>query len=327
MLRVLIVGCGELGSRHLQALASLPMVTHIEVLDPRPESFQLGRDRLQELPGPRPSAEISWITSIEQATKDGGLCVIATQAKGRCELLRSVANTLGYTSFLLEKIADQSVAAIEETAAFCRAKEISVWVNCQTRIVPTYQRIKKKLAATEPIYLTAIGGMQYLATNGIHTADLFAYYDECKSIEEAGAKIDPILHLSKRGSDIYDLRGTLRGFTAKGSNLSISYVDSDSSWGHISVSSDRYRCVVDHQQEWMAEADFESEWSWRQVPFEGSMMVSRTTREIAVDIFASGKCGLPTLEESLVSHRFILNGLLPHFSDLLGQTLDSCPVS
>lgn len=329
--KVLIVGCGELGSRHLQALASLPVVTHIEVLDPRSESLQLGRDRVDELAGHRTSAEINWITSIEDATHDitneGGLCVIATQAKGRCELLRSVADKLGYTSFLLEKIADQSLAAIEDAVAFCHAREISAWVNCQTRIVPTYHRIKKKLTATEPIYFNAAGGMQYLATNGIHTADLFAYYDECTSIEEAAAKIDPVVHSSKRGKDLYDLNGTLHGTTEKGSSLTISYIDGKSPWGHISIASSSYRCVVDHQQGWMAEADIQTDWAWRQAPFEGSMMVSQTTKEIAENILASGTCGLPTLEESLVSHRFILNGLLPHFSALLGQSLDSCPVS
>ena len=48
--RVLIVGCGEIGSRHLQAVASLPQVSEIEVVDPRPEALELGRERPQTIP-------------------------------------------------------------------------------------------------------------------------------------------------------------------------------------------------------------------------------------------------------------------------------------
>ena len=40
--RILIVGCGELGTRHLQAVASLNEVVEIEVVDPRPEGLELG---------------------------------------------------------------------------------------------------------------------------------------------------------------------------------------------------------------------------------------------------------------------------------------------
>ena len=39
--RILIVGCGQLGGRHLQAVASLPSVREIDVVDPRPEGLEM----------------------------------------------------------------------------------------------------------------------------------------------------------------------------------------------------------------------------------------------------------------------------------------------
>jgi predicted dehydrogenase len=325
--KVLLVGCGQLGSRHLQALASLAAISVIEVLDPSAQSLELGKQRVWELHGDQTNAKIRWITALENASTDGDLCIISTQAKGRCRLLRLIADELGYSSFILEKIADQSISEIEESIENGRDRGISTWVNCQTRTVPTYQRIKDNLNGDTPIYFNAVGGMQFLATNGIHTADLFAYYDECAAIEDGGMKIDPVLHPSKRGRELYDLTGTLHGYTSNGSSLTISYGDGESGWGHFSIASRNYRCVIDHTQEWMMEAGPGSDWKWRQVPFDGSMLVSETTKSIAQDILESGVCGLPTLEESLVSHRFILNGLLPHFSALMGRPLESCPVS
>ncbi len=65
--RVLIVGCGQLGSRHLQAVASLTSAYCIEVVDPRPEALQLGRDRLHEL-GVDRLPEVRWLQSLDDAT-------------------------------------------------------------------------------------------------------------------------------------------------------------------------------------------------------------------------------------------------------------------
>tara|TARA_Y100000588_G_C14253964_1_gene924634 strand:- start:944 stop:1648 length:705 start_codon:yes stop_codon:yes gene_type:complete len=234
---------------------------------------------------------------------------------------------LGYTSFLLEKIADQSMSVIDNAVSYCQTHGISAWVNFQTRVVPTYRRVKEKLSGGDPIYFCGMGGFQYLATNAIHTADLFAFYDECTSIDQTTAKIDQIIHPSKRGSDIFDLTGTLQGYTTRGSSLTLSYGQGDQAWEHFSISSKNYRCVVDTLEGWMMEADATSDWHWRPVAFEGSLLVSETTKDIANDIMTCGSCQLPTLEESLVSHRFILDGLLPHFKKLTGQLSDSCPVT
>ncbi len=59
---VLIVGCGELGSRHLQAIASSRLVQEIEVIDPRPEALELGKRRLQQILEPQPGTPIYYIT-------------------------------------------------------------------------------------------------------------------------------------------------------------------------------------------------------------------------------------------------------------------------
>ena len=100
--RVLIVGCGQLGSRHLQAVASLANVREIEVVDPTPAALELGRQRLAELPDRQCGTIFRWLRSVEEASKDGDLCIVATQADVRCQLVYQVAETLEYRSFLLE---------------------------------------------------------------------------------------------------------------------------------------------------------------------------------------------------------------------------------
>jgi hypothetical protein len=324
--RVLIVGCGQLGSRHLQAVAALPQVSEIEVVDPRPDALQLGRDRLAEVPDRKSSTVFRWLSSLEQATREGGLCIIATQAQGRCQLVRSVVEKLGYSSFLLEKIVAQSVREMEELIQFSEESELSVWVNFKTRAYRFHQKAKQHLDPSESIVFNSVGGNFGLA-NAIHDVDLFAYYDEASWIKSSGSKIDPILHPSKRGKSLFDLSGSIYGHSEKGSHFTLSLTQEYGDWGHLSISTPRYRCVVDHLQRCAFESDAKSGWAWRPATFDGPILVSEMTRDFAADILDSGTCKLPTLAESLVAHRFILSELQPHFSRLLGCTVDQCPVT
>jgi len=325
--RVLILGCGELGSRHLQAVASMPQVTEVEVVDPRQAGLDLGRQRLSELPTGLSPTSFRWLSSWEEATRDSDLCIVATQAHGRHRLVRDVSTSLGCRSFILEKLVAQSVNEIECLIDFARENRLSAWVNCSRRSFPTYKRIKQRLDSSEPIAFNVVGGNQHLATNGIHATDLFAFYDECNSIIGSGSRIDTVLHSSKRGGSLYDLSGTLSGYSEKGSTLAISYLDTTETWEQISIATKQYRCIIDYLQQSLFESDSESNWAWRQSPIEPNLLVSDTTKEFTAEILESGQCSLPTLEESLVAHRFILGGLQSHFNKLLGLDLDHCPVT
>ena len=325
--RVLIVGCGQLGSRHLQAVARLPEVKVIEVVDPRPAALELGRERLSEISERSPSTTVRWLSSLQEATAGGDLCVDATLARGRCQRVREVAEGLGYQAFLLEKVVSQSVREMENLAEFFREKGLRAWVNCKGRAHRFHLRAKKRVDPSDPVIFTVVGGNHGLATNGIHAADLFMFYDGTRSIESAGSRIDPVLHPSKRGADVFDLSGTLNGYTEKGSLFSLTYAPDHQYYEHFSIATRRYRCFVDQLKGWAIESDANSGWAWREVPFDGPILVSEMTTVFAADILASGGCDLPTLPEALVAHRYVLNELQPHFNRLMDRDLDSCPVT
>lgn len=325
--RVLIVGCGQLGSRHLQAVASMPEIGMIEVVDSRPDALDLGRERLSELPEVFLTDKVRWLSSMDEATKQGDLCIVATQAVGRCELVKQAAQFCDYSSFLVEKIVSQSVTEIESLIEFAEDQNLGIWVNCQSRAYPIHQKAKKLLGSDEPVMFSVMGGNHGLANNGIHHADLFAFYDETNEITGAGSDIHPVLHDSKRGDGLFDLSGSLHGRTEKGSSFAVSYAAGHQAWEHLSIGNSHHRFFVDHLSETIMESDSESGWQWRQTQFKGSTRVSETTKDIAKSIIVKGESALPTLKESLVAHRYILDELLPHFSRLIGKDLDRCPVT
>jgi hypothetical protein len=322
---VLIIGCGQLGSRHLQAVATLPHVGHIAVVDRRPEALLLGRERLCEVHDRNEQMAIRWLSSWEEATSGGDLCIVATQAEGRCKLVQTLAQQLGYRLFLIEKLVGQSVQEVEGLWAMASDFGWSVWVNCKTRAYPIHQAIKQRLDPSEPILMSVVGGNHGLANNGIHAADLFAFYDGTEEIHPLGSCVDPVVHRTKRNS--YDLSGTLLGGTRKGSRFVLSYAGHHDQQELTMIATSRARWLVDHFQRSAFESTQAEGWAWRLLPLTDNMLVSHMTKTFAADLLTTGRCALPTLEESLVAHRFILGELQPHFTRLLESTLTSCPVS
>jgi len=135
------------------------------------------------------------------------------------------------------------------------------------------------------------------------------------------------LHSSKRGHDVFDLSGTIHGKTEKGSRLILSYAGDHAHSELLAITTRRYRCLVDHMHRWAVESDASTDWAWQPVPFEGDLLVSQMTKDFAMEILTSGRCGLPTLAESFVAHRFILGALQPRFGELLEREIEACPVT
>ena len=325
--KILLVGCGQLGSRHLQAIAALREVNEIHVVDPNKGSLDLGKLRLKEISDINRKIKFSWLNELKNGSSNGDLCIIATQAKGRCPLVKEITRSLKYKNFLIEKIVTQSMDEYEDLMSFCKKNNLKVWVNCKTRAYAIHKYIKSRLDQKEPFFFSDCGGNHGLANNGIHAADLFVFYDETTQIKSNGCRIDSILHPSKRGRGIFDLSGILQGYSKKGSDLLISYQSNHESPDHITIVSPRGRFIVDHFQKVAYESSAASKWEWRRIPIKENYLVSHTTKTFARDILLKGKCDLPTLFECFPAHRFILSVLLPYFTRLLRTNNNYCPVT
>lgn len=325
--RVLIVGCGEIGSRHLQAVASLAEVGEVDVVDPRPEALELGRQRLAELPNRPKTTIFRWLSSTEEASRGGDLCIMATQAAGRYERVVEVVERLDYNSFLLEKVVAQSIRECENLLTFVNSGQLAVWVNCKVRAYPIHRHLKWLLDSAEPMLFAVIGGNHGLVSNGIHMADLFAFYDGAAKIDSAGSRINPVLVPSKRGNGLFDLSGIVQGASIKGSRFTLMYAQDHHGPEIISINTRRHRFLVDHFSRWASESSEAGGWSWHPVSFEGDLLISQMSRVIVSEILTSGSCALPTLGEALIAHRFVLGEVQPVFHQLLGRELDACPVT
>lgn len=323
----MVVGCGELGSRHVQAIAALDNIGEVHVVDSREESLALGKRRLREITDQNSSIKFFWHTRADECCVRGDLCIVATQAKGRCAVVKEIAKKCGYKKFLVEKIAAQSREEYQELMRFAAERNFSIWVNCKTRAYGVHRYIKSKLDPKEPIFFSDVGGSHGLANNGVHAADLFAFYDNATAILPVGARIDPAVFSSKRGPDVFDLGGTLYGRTEKGSDFILSYSSRHAAADVITIMSPHGRFLVDHFQKFAYESYPETNWKWMNIPIDENWAVSHMTTAFATDILTKHSCLLPTLHECFPAHQYILTTLLPHFNALRGTDDTFCPVT
>jgi predicted dehydrogenase len=323
--RVLIIGCGEIGSRHLQAVASLPEISEIEVIDARPAALELGRARIEEITDRQAHIEFRWLKFLDEAHESGDLCIIATRADARRQIMSEVTDRTDYRHFLLEKLVTQSVADYEALMRIADERKLSVWVNCKSRVHPSHARVKSKLDPGEPFSLSSIGGNHGLVNNGVHFIDLFVFYDDAREVTPALVRIDPILHRTKRG--LFDLSGTLGGYTEKGSSFTLTFAAEHTAPSVFSICSPRYRAVIDDNTKRFFESSIERGWNWQEVPMDANLSISYMTKAFASDILKQGSCRLPTLQDCYPAHAFILTQLKPHFEKLMGVSVEHCPAT
>tara|TARA_Y100000588_G_scaffold78741_1_gene82295 strand:+ start:9316 stop:10287 length:972 start_codon:yes stop_codon:yes gene_type:complete len=323
---VLIVGSGDIGTRHLQSICTLQNIEQIEIVDPNPKGLALGKQRLSEIKNVNPNINFHWLQSLDHAEPAGDLCIIATQADIRPKIYIEVAERLGYKKFILEKIVAQSINDYLDILECSRTQNTSTWVNCKTRAYPFHINAKSRINGN-PFILTVLGGNHGLGTNGVHWADLFSFYSETSKIESAGSTIDNHIHPSKRGESIHDLSGTLHAKSNNGSQLYVSYIYDNPLYEHLTIISPTYRYVVDHIQGWGFESSSEDGWKWHPADLSYNILISSMTRDIVSSIFTSGTCNLPSISDCFLAHKFILDELLPHFQSILNSDSALCPIT
>ncbi|MFH1428303.1 MAG: Gfo/Idh/MocA family oxidoreductase [Candidatus Margulisiibacteriota bacterium] len=321
---VLLIGCGELGSRHLQAAVSLSEISEIYIVEPNSSSIERGKTRINEVSDLNPKIKFKWFNNLEDAPVNGDLCIVATQAGGRAALIKQ-ASELGYQNFFIEKIVTQSVSDYQSLLDLAAQKGLKVWVNCKTRAYGVHKYIKSCLDPNAPIVFTDMGGNHGLANNGVHSVDLFVFYDGSENLISSGSRIDQVLHKTKRG--LLDLSGTFNGHTEKGSDFMVSFAGSHNSPDHISIVSSKCRFIVDHFQKFAWESHADKNWKWQNIPIDDNWSVSFMSKAFIQDILNNNTCELPTLLDCYPAHKFILSELQPHFNMLTGEQNDYCPVT
>lgn len=301
---ILLVGAGQLGSRHLQGLVKCHYMLSIYVVDPSLDALAVAKQRWSDAGGGGSSHEVRFYQRWDECPVDLDLAIVATTASRRAQIVSSLAERGKVSYWLLEKVLAQNVEQLAELIVSVGAQSQG-WVNTPRRAIPWHREIKNQLNATGNISLKVEGGLWGMACNAIHFLDLMAWWTGEKLVALNTDGIDSKWIKAKRANN-WEIVGSLEGVFSNGSTVVMTSRPTGNPTYTMDVSNSLEDWHIDETQGFVCKSGGK-EVSIR-LPLQSEM-----TASLVDEILSTGKCQLPDLISSVATHRVLLDALLTHW--------------
>ena len=316
--KILLVGCGNIGSRHLQALVKIPYETEIEIIEPNIDAQNLAKSRLNESPFEESLFRIKWSTIDNPKTYD--LVILATPSKNRFELIKTLVNA-GNRRFLVEKMVCQSKQEYEFILSLINSTDSKAWVNASRRYYDSYQKIKNQFDHNSQIHIYVNTGNLGLGSNAIHFIDLFSWFIENEDFTLNGDFLNNEIQENKRGIEYKEFSGMIIGKSTKNSTITLNFSQNEGLPLYVSFFQNDKSFLIDETNEILFDHNSEKKTKFL-VEFQSTL-----TTKIVKDIFEHDKSLLPTLEESKIVHYELFRIFNSHIKKITDMEVEKCPIT
>ncbi|KRE46298.1 Gfo/Idh/MocA family oxidoreductase [Paenibacillus sp. Soil522] len=321
---VAVIGAGQIGSRHLQALALMDRPLSIWVVDPSLHSLQSAEQSMDLFKDAIYAYDVQYLTSITELPHELDAVIVATNSQIRRAIIEQLLNEKKVKYFILEKVLFQNLQDYGEIEELLRVKRVSAWVNCPMRLMSFFQQLKIKLDQAQQVDYRVSGTHLGIGSNAIHHLDLLAYLTNCYRFSLNGDDLSDNVIESKRPGFI-EFTGTLKGVSAK-ARISITSYETGESPMHIHISSENMHCMIrpTERKAWIADADFN--WAIKELNYT-SKLQSQLTHHVVRQLLDTGSCELTTYTKSSELHLPLIETLLEKYQSITSDEVTTCPVT
>jgi len=299
--RILVCGCGKLGTRYLEGLLNFNCESEIYVYDFSIESINNSKKNLEKLTN-KYLHKFIFSDNILDLPKGYDLVILSTTAKNRSNLIEMLNDNFVIQNWLIEKVLAQStleISIIQETLKNKR----NVFVNTPRRTWTLYEKLKEKLNQDISSKMKIIGSFG-LACNAIHFIDLFAWLTGEELLSINCENLDKFWMESKR-NDFWEVNGVMTATFSKGSFL---VIDSK-------MSNEKFKISLTNSTEYFIDADNGVIYENGNLIIKEKIPLQSDLTPIIVDLILNkGFCYLPTLAESALLHKPFLDNLQIHWN-------------
>lgn len=318
---ICVVGAGQLGSRHLQALAKLAMPARITVVDPSRDSLSISKSRVEEIPGHEKHA-IAYQSAIGKLGAVD-LAIIATSANVRRSIVEDLLQENEVASLVLEKVLFQSAKDCVEVGRLLEEKGIQAWVNAPRRMWPFYRQLEEELSGDCILSIKQGAGNWGMACNTYHYLDIFSLLVGSSSMNLSANLLDRKLIESKRPG-FKEIAGTLCGKFDCGTVFFISDYQDSAVPPTITIETNKRVFIIDEINQSI-------------FPITGQPLPEKLvpvpkyqsglTNLLAEEILTSGKCLLTPYAEASSLHQEMLKAFATVFAPKERQEEAICPIT
>jgi predicted dehydrogenase len=321
--KIALIGCGNIGSRHLQALKKTERNIEITVCEPSCEARRIGLERYNEVAENEHVQLVEMIDDYRKLPEVLDLVIIATGAGVRFEITKWVLENLNIKYLFLEKVVFQQIEHFDEIGKLLKERNVRAWVNCTRRLFGCYGEIKKMLENDEKVDMTVSGANWGMGCNSIHLLDLYKYITDFKNYSFDNTELEQELADSKRAG-YKEFFGKFTIITNCGKAVFECEKDGDVSMD-ITFESKSFRVDINEAAKKMTifdKADGTSKSADMDMDF-----TSNTTNRIVEQIIDGKKCVLVNYDESAFLHRVMLECFIDHMNKFSDEEVRLCPIT
>lgn len=319
----LIIGAGQLGSRHLQGLVKYLGQLEIYVLDPSIESLKIAQEREKEIPHQH---KIIYTQSWEILPDFFDVVIVATNANIRESVINKLLENHKVRFLILEKVLFQELCAYQRVYDLLVKHNVVTYVNHPRRMFESYGNLKANIDANSQSIYSVVGGNWGLGCNALHFLDLFVYLSG-KKLQDLNVNSikDELLESSRKG--FAEFTGTLTGHLTDGSFFSITSLKGESSSITATIFNNEQRFIIQEGgTPHIYELEKKNLFSCKNDVFKVQYQ-SELTTNIAVGLLENDFCTLPTYDEARHTHELFLTTMLEKYNKIMGLQATILPVT
>jgi predicted dehydrogenase len=325
--KVMVIGCGGIGSRHLQALGKINIPIRLWSIDPDENSLLNAKKLFYENSVNHNIQSIEFLKKFPKHVDNIDLCIIATSSNVRLDVLKELVSNYSIKNIIFEKILFQSEDQLYEAKNIIQQNKIKSWVNCFRREEEFWKKIKEHFVKNSNMKMYYAKSGCHVCTNSIHILDLatWLFNDQIKQID--GSNLDAEIYESRRKGFI-ELSGLLKVEFQNGSTCDyISKKGPAKEDAVIEIISDKIKLKIREIPEgkgfiWRKENDWKPEEQNFHILFQ-----SEKTQKIAEKILLENHCNLTSFEESIEIHKPFLCCITNHLNKISNSKYDYCPIT
>ncbi|MEE9379257.1 MAG: Gfo/Idh/MocA family oxidoreductase [Candidatus Lokiarchaeia archaeon] len=323
MKKIALIGAGNIGSRHLQALKAVKIPLDILVIDPNPESLNIAQERYDSMPIGQCKHTVNYFKNLDKIKDEFDIAIIATHSNIRRKVIEQLFKVSHARALILEKILFTTTEDFSVVRDLLKEQNSQAWVNCTRRVIPFYNdQIKNWFKKKKIIYFVS-GSKWSLISNLIHFIDYMSFILDQTDFEIDLNHLDLKLEKS-RIPNFLELNGTINLYFNEGSIGVINCYPSGNQPVMIDITSDELRCLLNEGQgkAWVNIKNNETNWKVYDAKI---LYTSQITTFLVEDILEKNTCSLTSYEESMKLHMLTFEPLLNFLNKNFDKRFTSYP--
>lgn len=321
MYNIVIVGAGQLGSRHLQSMLKSDKALSIHVIDPLDESLEISKQRAEEIELGNIDTVVNYSTNIKSIPESVHTAIVATSSLVRLSVIRSIFENATVKYMVIEKVLFQSLKDYDEAEEILAKHGTQVWVNCPRRMYPTYEELRNLFTDNERLAVSYEGGDWGLACNAIHFIDVISYLNNNYDYVVETDKLTGVNDSKRKGYK--EIFGTLMINQNNGTTISLTSLPGMERPSVFKILSENKTIIISENLGNYLISEEKNNWKWEERVFKLDYQ-SNLSHKVFHDIIETGDCSLTPFDKSQKIHIPLITALTYYFNK---NGVSGCPIT